>query len=88
MPSLMLDTRIKLISHSIANVLVSSGCPVPQYMLDLPAPSKNLKRHLAKAPVKRKDVGGGGRDLGKEERRKKGEMVRGSKRRKGVEGKE
>ncbi|KAI9633104.1 P-loop containing nucleoside triphosphate hydrolase protein [Dioszegia hungarica] len=69
--------------RTIANVLVSSGCPVPQYMLDLPAPNKNLKRHLAKAPVKRKVVGGGGRDLAREERRRKGEMVRGSKRRKG-----
>lgn len=77
---------VKADTNSIANVLVSSGCPVPQYMLDLPAPNKNLKRHLAKAPVKRKVVGGGGRDLGKEERKKKGEMVRGSKRRKAADG--
>ena len=55
-------------------------------MLDLPKVSKNLKKHRAKAPVKRKKVGGGGRDLAGEERRKRGEMVRGSKRRKGAEG--
>ncbi|EIW66238.1 hypothetical protein TREMEDRAFT_41061 [Tremella mesenterica DSM 1558] len=66
--------------RTIANVLRSSGCPVPQYMLDLPAPSKNQKRHLAKVPVKRKSVGGGGRDVGKEKSQKKREMKEASKR--------
>ncbi len=58
-------------------------------MLDLPKPSKNTKRHLAKAPVKRKRVGGGGRDLAREARRRKGDMIRGSlKRREGAAEKE
>ena len=68
--------------RTIANVLRASGCAVPQYMLDLPKPSKNAKRQLAKAPVKRKEVGGGGRDFAREKARKKKEMVEGSKRRK------
>ena len=67
--------------RTIANVLRASGCPVPQYMLDLPKPSKNLKRKIAKVPVKRKQVGGDGRDVGKELGRRRREMVEGSKRR-------
>ncbi|GFZ42957.1 ATP-dependent RNA helicase ROK1 [Saitozyma sp. JCM 24511] len=69
--------------RTIANVLRASGCPVPQYMLDMPKPSKNLKKNLARAPLKRKHVGGGGRDVGREMQRKKREMIKGSKRRKG-----
>lgn len=53
-------------------------------MLDLKAPSKNTKRQLAKAPPKRKAVGGGGRDVGKEDARKKRAMKDGSKRRMGL----
>jgi ATP-dependent RNA helicase DDX52/ROK1 len=68
-------------------VLKASGCEVPQYMLDMKKPSKNLKKFRAKVPVKRKEVGGGGRDLGKERGKRKREMIEGSKRRKGVEGK-
>lgn len=60
---------------------------MPQYILDLPNPSKNTRKNLARAPVKRKNVGGGGRDLAREERRKQGEMKEGSKRRKGKGGK-
>lgn len=56
---------------------------MPQYMLDMPKPSKNLKKNLARAPLKRKHVGGGGRDVGREMQRKKREMIKGSKRRKG-----
>lgn len=51
-------------------------------MLAMPKPSKNLKRQLAKAPVKRKAVGGGGRDVAVEKARRKKSMVEGSKRRK------
>ncbi|ODO01500.1 ATP-dependent RNA helicase ROK1 [Cryptococcus amylolentus CBS 6273] len=68
--------------RTIANVLRSSGCPVPEYMLEMKKPSKNEKRKLAKAPVKRKAVGGGGRDLEKEAGKKRKAMVEASKRRK------
>lgn len=74
--------------RTIANVLRASGCPVPEYTLNLPKPSKNLKRKLAKAPIKRKAVGGGGRDVAREQARKKRAMVEASKRRKGKEGKD
>ncbi|WWD16909.1 ATP-dependent RNA helicase ROK1 [Kwoniella shandongensis] len=67
--------------RTVANVMRSSGCAVPEYMLDMKKPTKNEKRQLAKAPVKRKAVGGGGRDLVKEEGRKRRQMVEGSKRR-------
>ena len=50
-------------------------------MLDLTPPTKNAKRYLAKAPLKRKAVGGGGRDVGKEQRMRKKQMKEGSKRR-------
>lgn len=56
-------------------------------MLDLQPPSKNTKRQLAKAPPKRKAVGGGGRDVGKEDGKKRREMKDGSKRRKMKDGK-
>lgn len=52
-------------------------------MLSIPNPSKNTKRKLAKAPPKRKQVGGGGRDVGKEEGRKRRDMIDASRRRKG-----
>lgn len=63
-------------------MLRASGCAVPEYMLQMPKASKNLKRKLAKAPVKRKAVGGGGRDLIKEAGKKKKQMIEASKRRK------
>ncbi|WVQ75579.1 ATP-dependent RNA helicase ROK1 [Cryptococcus sp. DSM 104548] len=74
--------------RTIANVLRSSGCHVPDYMLDMKKPSKNDKRKLAKAPVKRKAVGGGGRDLEKEAGKKRKAMVEASKRRKVKEARE
>lgn len=68
--------------RTIANVLRSSGCPVPEYMLDMKKPTKNEKKKLAKAPPKRKAVGGGGRDLNREAGKKKKQMVEASKKRK------
>ncbi len=68
--------------RTIANVLRASGCPVPEYMLQLKKPSKNQKRKLAKAPVERKHVGGGGRDVAAENAKRKRAMIEGSKRRK------
>lgn len=67
--------------RTIANVLRASGCPVPEYMLALKKPSKNMKRKLAKAPVERKAVGGGGRDVAHENAKRKRQMIEGSKRR-------
>ena len=54
---------------------------MPSYMLDLPNPSKNTKKNLAKAPPKRKAVGGGGRDVGKEEGKRKRGMIDASRKR-------
>lgn len=56
---------------------------MPEYMLNMPKPSKNTKRNLAKAPPKRKQVGGGGRDVGKEQGRKKRQMIDASRRKQG-----
>jgi ATP-dependent RNA helicase DDX52/ROK1 len=53
----------------------------------MPKPSKNQKRQLARAPPKRKHVGGGGRDVAREMQRKKREMFMASKRRKETAGK-
>jgi len=50
-------------------------------MLNLPNPSKNTKKMVARAPPKRKAVGGGGRDVGKEEGRRFRGMVEGSRKR-------
>ncbi|CCG83177.1 ATP-dependent RNA helicase rok1 [Taphrina deformans PYCC 5710] len=41
---------------SVANVIKSSGGDVPQWMLDLKAPSKNAKQALKKKPVDRKPI--------------------------------
>ena len=71
--------------RTIANVLKTSGCPVPEYMLEMKKPSKNLKKFRAQVPVKRKEVGGGGRDVAKEMGKKRRDMVEASKRRKGRE---
>lgn len=55
--------------------------------MEMKKPSKNLKRFRAKVPVKRKEVGGGGRDVARERGKKRREMVEASKRRKVKEGK-
>lgn len=34
----------------------SSGCEVPQFMLDMPNPSQRLKKALSLKPVNRQDV--------------------------------
>lgn len=41
---------------SIASVIKSSGGDVPQWMLELKAPSKNAKQALKKKPVERKSI--------------------------------
>lgn len=46
-------------SHArrIVNVMRESGCEVPQYMLELKAPSKNDKRKLKQRPIAREAIG-------------------------------
>jgi ATP-dependent RNA helicase DDX52/ROK1 len=68
--------------RTIANVLRASGCYVPEYMLEMKKPSRNLKKFRAQVPVKRKEIGGGGRDVERERSRKKRDMILASKRRK------
>ncbi|ORY26051.1 P-loop containing nucleoside triphosphate hydrolase protein [Naematelia encephala] len=73
--------------RTVANIMRASGCEVPGYMLELSKPSKQMKKNLSKAPIKRKSVGGGGRDVAKERARKRRDMVNGTLRRKVVEAK-
>jgi hypothetical protein len=40
-------------------------------MLELPKPSKNLKKQRRQAPLKRKDVGGDAQSIGKRDVNKK-----------------
>ncbi|XP_019850917.1 PREDICTED: probable ATP-dependent RNA helicase DDX52 isoform X2 [Amphimedon queenslandica] len=42
--------------RSIANVMKSSGCPVPDWMLEMRNPSKNQKKALSRKPVKRRSI--------------------------------
>lgn len=66
--------------NRVANVLRASGCDVPQYMLDMPKPSKNMKRKLRNRPVDRKQVGGSGRNLAREDAKRKNDMRAGTTR--------
>jgi ATP-dependent RNA helicase DDX52/ROK1 len=50
--------------------------------LNLPKPSKTLKRKLAKRAIERKKVGGGGRDVGLENKKRRRDMIDASKRKK------
>lgn len=59
--------------YSIVNVMRSSGCPVPEYMLDLSNPSQREKKNLRLKPINRKDVrqsNGAGGAVDKSEKRK------------------
>ncbi|PWN50244.1 putative ROK1-ATP-dependent RNA helicase [Violaceomyces palustris] len=72
---------------TIVNVMRQSGCEVPQWLVELPNPSKKIKRKLkAKAP-ERTDVrvAAGSSIVGRREARKRKEMVEASKRRKNLE---
>ncbi|THV05389.1 P-loop containing nucleoside triphosphate hydrolase protein [Dendrothele bispora CBS 962.96] len=65
---------------SIANVLLQSGSPVPEWILKLPKPSKMKRRQMGK--VKRAEMVNPARKIGKNDALKKKEMIEGSKRRK------
>ncbi|EJU04701.1 P-loop containing nucleoside triphosphate hydrolase protein [Dacryopinax primogenitus] len=68
---------------SVANVLKASGQDVPQYMLDLPKPSKLKKRELKRHPIERKDIArAAGAGVGRNLANKKRDMICASKRRK------
>jgi len=72
---------------SVANVLKASGQQVPQYMLDLPKPSKLKKRELKRRPIERKDISRvAGAGVGRNLANKRREMIQASKRRKVEEG--
>ncbi|SCV74538.1 BQ2448_7567 [Microbotryum intermedium] len=64
----------------IVNVMRSSGCAVPSYMLDLKAPSQDDKKRLRLKPVGRKDIsrtnGAGNKDA-RDRKGKKRERVMG-----------
>ncbi|SCZ99632.1 BZ3500_MvSof-1268-A1-R1_Chr3-1g06171 [Microbotryum saponariae] len=68
------------LSFSIVNVMRSSGCAVPSYMLDLKAPSQDDKKRLRLTPVGRKDIsrtnGSGNKDA-RDRKGKKRERIMG-----------
>ncbi|EIN13475.1 P-loop containing nucleoside triphosphate hydrolase protein [Punctularia strigosozonata HHB-11173 SS5] len=66
---------------SIANVLLQSGQPVPEWISSLPKPSK-MKRKLMGKVKRAEEVDVKGTIVGKREAKKKREMIEGSRRRK------
>ncbi|RDB28566.1 DEAD-box ATP-dependent RNA helicase 57 [Hypsizygus marmoreus] len=65
---------------SIANVLLQSGSPVPEWILKLPKPSKMKRKTMGK--VKRPESINPARRVGRSDAIKKRDMIAGSKRRK------
>ncbi|KAL0581368.1 RNA-dependent ATPase rok1 [Marasmius crinis-equi] len=65
---------------SIANVLLQSGSPVPEWIMKLPKPSKMKRREMGKAA--RGEMVNPARKIGRNDAMKKREMIAGSKRRK------
>uniref|UniRef100_A0A0W0G6Q6 RNA helicase n=1 Tax=Moniliophthora roreri TaxID=221103 RepID=A0A0W0G6Q6_MONRR len=68
---------------SIANVLLQSGSPVPDWILKLPKPSKMKRREMGK--IARSEFVNPARKIGRKDALKKKEMIAGSKRRKAKE---
>ncbi|KAG7450131.1 P-loop containing nucleoside triphosphate hydrolase protein [Guyanagaster necrorhizus] len=66
--------------RSIANVLLQSGSPVPEWITKLPKPSKLKRRQMGK--VARAEVVNTARRIGRQAAIKKRDMIAGSKRRK------
>lgn len=63
--------------------MISSGCPVPAFMLNLKPPTKDLKKKLKLKPLNRKDVrqtNGAGHDgkLGRKELGKRKRVIVGA----------
>jgi len=65
---------------SIANVLLQSGSPVPEWILKLPKPSKLKRKAMGK--VKRAEAVNPARRIGRNDAIKKRDMIAGSRRRK------
>ncbi|TFY82358.1 hypothetical protein EWM64_g1652 [Hericium alpestre] len=65
---------------AIANVLLQSGSPVPEWISKLPKPSKMKRKQMGK--VKRAETVNPARSIGRSEAIKKRDMIAGSKRRK------
>lgn len=65
---------------TIANVLLQSGSPVPEWILKLPKPSKVKRRQMGK--TKRTDAVNNASKTGRNDAIKKRDMIAGSKRRK------
>lgn len=59
----------------------SSGCPVSPWMLDLPKPSKNLKKERRRKPVERKDIASAGKNFARRDAKNKQAMIEASKKR-------
>jgi len=68
---------------SVANVLLQSGSPVPEWVVKLPKPSKMRRRQMGR--VKRPDAVNKARSIGRNQALKKRDMIAGSKRRKAKE---
>ncbi|TFY66205.1 hypothetical protein EVG20_g4886 [Dentipellis fragilis] len=65
---------------AIANVLLQSGSPVPEWITKLPKPSKMKRKQMGK--VKRAEAVNPARSIGRNEAIKKRDMIAGNKRRK------
>lgn len=48
--------RFKLFCNSIATVMKDSGCPVPDYMLEMKKLHKNTRRKLEKQSISRDEI--------------------------------
>lgn len=66
---------------SIVNVMKDSGCDVPEWMLLLKKPTKNLKKNVKQRPVEREAIKTSLK-MDENKRKKKTAMVEASKRRK------
>lgn len=68
---------------SVVNVMKSSGCEVPEWMLKLKKPNSNQRKALKKRPIERETVHeAAGTNVGREDVKKHKQIVNASKRRK------
>ncbi|TIA86919.1 hypothetical protein E3P99_03543 [Wallemia hederae] len=68
---------------SVVNVMKSSGCEVPEWMLKLKKPSSNQRKALKKRPIEREAVHeAAGTKVGRDDVKKHKQLVNASKRRK------
>ena len=67
--------------RTVANVMRSSGCDVPDWMLAMKPPNKSEKRNLAKHGVKRANVGGSENDVGAETGKRKADSKKAKRKR-------